>query len=50
MIELYVWPAQWGLPSIDPASLTLIIYMQLVQPSNFVLVESVNPDLSPTGR
>ncbi|KAJ3929140.1 MAG: outer mitochondrial membrane transport complex protein-domain-containing protein [Lentinula lateritia] len=50
MIELYVWPAQWGLPSIDPASLTLIIYMQLVQPSNFVLVESVNPDLSPTGQ
>ncbi|KAJ4475266.1 outer mitochondrial membrane transport complex protein-domain-containing protein [Lentinula edodes] len=50
MIELYVWPARWGLPSIDPASLSLIIYMQLVQPSKFVLVESVNPDLSPTGQ
>ncbi|KAJ3857024.1 outer mitochondrial membrane transport complex protein-domain-containing protein [Lentinula lateritia] len=50
MIELYVWPARWGLPSIDPASLSLIIYMQLVQPSKFMLVESVNPDLSPTGQ
>ncbi|KAJ4487818.1 hypothetical protein J3R30DRAFT_3787946 [Lentinula aciculospora] len=50
MIELHVWPAQWGLPSMDPASLALIIYMQLILPSKFMLVESVNPDISPSGQ
>ncbi|KAJ3775408.1 hypothetical protein FB446DRAFT_725338 [Lentinula raphanica] len=50
MIELHVWPAQWGLPSMDPTCLSLIIYMQLIQSSSFVLVESVNPDLSPSGQ
>ncbi|KAJ3732303.1 hypothetical protein DFJ43DRAFT_320783 [Lentinula guzmanii] len=50
MIELHVWPAKWGLPSMDPTSLLLIIYMQLVIPSKFTLVESVNPDLSPSGQ
>lgn len=29
---------------------SLIIYLQLVMPSQFVLVETVNPELSPSGR
>ncbi|KAF5389807.1 hypothetical protein D9757_003701 [Collybiopsis confluens] len=48
--EVYVWPAQWGLPSMDATCLSLIIYLQIAFPSQFTLVETINPDLSPSGQ
>ncbi|KAF9075153.1 hypothetical protein BDP27DRAFT_1415529 [Rhodocollybia butyracea] len=49
-LEIYIWPAQWGLPSSEPISLALILYLQLKMSSQFVLVESVNLDKSPSGQ
>ncbi|KAF5373640.1 hypothetical protein D9758_000665 [Tetrapyrgos nigripes] len=49
-LELFVWPGAWGLPSIDPLCLSAIIYLQLALPGQFTVIESVNPDVSPTGQ
>ncbi|THH17533.1 hypothetical protein EW146_g3295 [Bondarzewia mesenterica] len=46
---LHIWPAQWDLPSIEPASLAAVLYLQLSIPGGFNVVECANPDLSPSG-
>ncbi|KIK57677.1 hypothetical protein GYMLUDRAFT_45841 [Collybiopsis luxurians FD-317 M1] len=35
---------------MDPMSLSLLMYLQLLLPSRFVVVETINPDLSPSGQ
>ncbi|EJD41062.1 hypothetical protein AURDEDRAFT_186723 [Auricularia subglabra TFB-10046 SS5] len=48
--QLYIWPGEWGLPSIDPHSLAAALYLQLVAPGKFLLVESVDADSAPHGQ
>ncbi|KAG8938140.1 hypothetical protein FRC03_007576, partial [Tulasnella sp. 419] len=50
MLLLHVWPGRWDLPSIDIECLAAILYLQLIAPGKFTLVECSNPDLSPTGQ
>ncbi|KAL1741320.1 hypothetical protein HDZ31DRAFT_45690 [Schizophyllum fasciatum] len=47
---LYVWPGEWGLPSMDPACLAAILYLQLAVPGRYIVSHCLNPDLSPTGQ
>ncbi|KAL1758357.1 hypothetical protein FB107DRAFT_207506 [Schizophyllum commune] len=47
---LYVWPGEWGLPSMDPSCLAAILYLQLALPGKFTVSHCMNPDLSPTGQ
>ncbi|CAG8488865.1 9392_t:CDS:2, partial [Dentiscutata erythropus] len=49
MLCLYVWGSHWGLPSIDPACLSVISYLQLVS-EEWKVVECSNPNISPTGE
>ncbi|KAF0444830.1 Tom37 C-terminal domain-containing protein [Gigaspora margarita] len=49
MLYLYVWGSHWGLPSIDPACLSVISYLQLVS-DEWKVVECSNPNVSPTGE
>lgn len=46
---LHIYPAQWDLPSLDPACLTAVLYLQLAIPHRFSVVECSNPDESPSG-
>ena len=46
---LHIWPAKWDLPSMEPASLAAVLYLQLSIPGRFRVVESTDPDLSPSG-
>jgi len=50
VLTLYVWPGKWGLPSLDPICLATILYLQLVLPGTFSILECNNPDISPSGR
>ncbi|KAA1469451.1 hypothetical protein DENSPDRAFT_864175 [Dentipellis sp. KUC8613] len=47
---LYIWPAKWDLPSLEPASLAAVLYLQLSIPGHFAVVETANPDSSPSGQ
>ena len=49
-IALYVWPAQWGLPTFDPLCLAALLYLQHSIPGKFQVVECSDPDASPTGN
>ncbi|KAK7467269.1 hypothetical protein VKT23_004326 [Stygiomarasmius scandens] len=49
-VTLFIWPGAWGLPSVDPTCLSTVIYLQLTIPGRFTIIESVNPDVSPTGQ
>lgn len=46
---LHVYPGKWDLPSIDPASLAAVLYLQLAIPHRFSVIECANPDESPSG-
>lgn len=50
MLQLYVWPGAWNLPSIDSQCLIAILYLQLSFPGRFKIVECANPDVSPLGE
>ena len=49
MFRIHVWPSAWGLPSLDPLCLSVILYCQLTFPGYYEIVECVDPDTSPTG-
>ncbi|CAG8816077.1 24260_t:CDS:2, partial [Cetraspora pellucida] len=49
MLCLYIWGSSWGLPSIDPACLSVISYLQLVS-DEWKVIECSNPNVSPTGE
>jgi len=48
-LVLYIWPGQWDLPSSEPLCLAAVLYLQLAIPNKFRLVETANPDSSPSG-
>ena len=48
-LVLYIWPGQWDLPSFEPLCLAAVLYLQLAIPNKFRVVETANPDSSPTG-
>src|ERR1700683_2876207 len=50
LLVLHIWPGKWNLLSIDPSSLTTVLYLQLAIPGQFYISECTNPDLSPTGQ
>ncbi|KAF8521548.1 hypothetical protein JB92DRAFT_2707619 [Gautieria morchelliformis] len=45
-----VWPARWGLPSIDARCLEAIIYLHLALPAHYSTVEPADPDQSPNAQ
>ncbi|EIM90362.1 uncharacterized protein STEHIDRAFT_93301 [Stereum hirsutum FP-91666 SS1] len=47
---LHIYPGKWDLPSIDPASLASVLYLQLAIPHRFSVIECANPDESPSGQ
>ncbi|KAG1877983.1 outer mitochondrial membrane transport complex protein-domain-containing protein [Suillus subalutaceus] len=47
---LHIWPSRWNLPSIDPACIAAVFYLQLTIPGKFEVVECTNPDVSPSGK
>ncbi|KAJ8078973.1 hypothetical protein PM082_013257 [Marasmius tenuissimus] len=47
--KLHIWPGMWNLPSWDPSCLAAVIFLQLVIPGSFSVVEDLNPDASITG-
>ncbi|VDC06646.1 unnamed protein product [Peniophora sp. CBMAI 1063] len=47
---LHIWPAQWGLPSLDAECLATLMHLQLAIPGRFAVVECTDPDQSPTGH
>ncbi|KAL1914220.1 uncharacterized protein VTP21DRAFT_9673 [Calcarisporiella thermophila] len=49
MLELYVWGPALSLPSIDPASLASITYLQILG-AQYSLIECNDPNISPTGE
>ncbi|KAI0321659.1 hypothetical protein OF83DRAFT_1161721 [Amylostereum chailletii] len=49
-LTLYVWPSKWDLPSFETECLSTLLYLQLAIPDRFSVVESANPDHSPTGQ
>ncbi|KAJ7632811.1 hypothetical protein FB45DRAFT_913562 [Roridomyces roridus] len=49
MSVLYIWPGQWGLPSIEPGSLAAVLYLSRTIPGQFTVSHCTNPDLSPSG-
>ncbi|KAJ3574817.1 hypothetical protein NP233_g1497 [Leucocoprinus birnbaumii] len=49
-LTLFVWPGQWGLPSLDPICLATVFYLQLALPGEFSISECNNPDISPSGQ
>ncbi|KAK7054718.1 hypothetical protein VNI00_003181 [Paramarasmius palmivorus] len=49
-LKLHVWPGNWNLPSLDPSCIAAVIFMQLMVPGRFSIVEAVNPDSSITGQ
>jgi sorting and assembly machinery component 37 len=46
---LHIWPSRWNLPSIDPACIAAVFYLQLTIPGKFKVVECTDPDVSPNG-
>lgn len=49
MLQLYIWPGAWDLPSLCPLCISSATYLQLVIPGKFTLIECSNPDASPSG-
>lgn len=49
-LVLHVWPGRWDLPSIDVSCLEAILYLQLAFPGHYALVETADPDQSPSGQ
>ncbi|KZV97021.1 hypothetical protein EXIGLDRAFT_764775 [Exidia glandulosa HHB12029] len=49
-LHLYIWPGEWGLPSVDAHCLAAALYLQLVAPGRFSLVESADADSAPHGQ
>lgn len=49
-IVLYIWPSKWGLFSLDPSCLAVVIVLLQTIPGKFRIVECNNPDLSPAGQ
>ncbi|KAF8643848.1 hypothetical protein AX16_008865 [Volvariella volvacea WC 439] len=49
-LVLYIWPAGWDLPSIDPLCLAALLYLQLTVLGGFSVVECNDPDRSPSGQ
>ncbi|PAV24031.1 hypothetical protein PNOK_0109900 [Pyrrhoderma noxium] len=49
-LVLHVWPSRWDLPTFTAECLASVIYLQLAIPGEFVVEESINPDLSPNGQ
>lgn len=49
-LVLHIWPGRWSLPSIDQSCLEAVLLLQLTCPGRFSIVETVNPDLSPSGH
>jgi len=49
-ITLHIWPGSWDLPSVEPSCLATIFYLQHTIPGKFSIVESGNPDASPTAQ
>lgn len=49
-LVLHVWPGRWSLPSIDAGCLEAILFLQLAFPGLYSLVETANPDQSPSGQ
>ncbi|KAF8587401.1 hypothetical protein K439DRAFT_823305 [Ramaria rubella] len=47
---LHVWPGRWDIQSIDAGCLEAILFLQLAFPGLYSLVETADPDLSPTGQ
>ncbi|KAL4067917.1 hypothetical protein V8B97DRAFT_1939788 [Scleroderma yunnanense] len=47
---LHVWPSKWELPSLDPACLAAIMYLQLSMPGKFQVAACSDPDMSPNGH
>lgn len=51
MLDIHVWGPAFGLPSIDPECLALIVYLQNAPPSgDWRLVASNNPSVSPSSE
>ena len=48
-LVLHIWPSRWDLPTFTAECLASVIYLQLAIPGEFVVEESINPDLSPNG-
>lgn len=49
MLDVHVWGAAFGLPSIDPESFALITYLHnAAEPSSYRLVPSNDPSISPS--
>lgn len=48
-LVLYIWPGLWDLPSFEPLCLAAVLYLQLAIPNKFRVVETANPDTSPSG-
>lgn len=48
-LTLYSWPHLWNLPTFDADCLAVILYLQLVFPANYSIVECTDPDISPSG-
>ena len=49
-LVLYIWPGQWDLQSFEPLCLAAVLFLQLAIPNKFTVVETANPDSSPSGR
>jgi len=49
-LVLHIWPGRWSLPSIDQSCLEAVLLLQLTCPGRFSIVETVNPDSSPSGH
>lgn len=49
-LHLHVWPSRWSLPSIDAPCIESILFLQLTCPGRFSVIETTDPDTSPTGQ
>lgn len=47
--KLYIWPHHWELPSLDADCLSCVFYLQIYFAGQYCLVESTDPDVSPSG-
>lgn len=49
-LVLHVWPGRWDLPTIDASCLEAILFLQFAFPGLYSLVETADPDQSPSGQ
>lgn len=51
VLELHIWGPAFGLPSIDPECLAVVVYLvQGFKPSDWVLIPTSDPSTNPTGK